>query len=95
VEISIITDHPVCPIGHLVLQATLAVRDGLDRDTALRAITINPARVLGLDDRIGTLETGKLADLVVWSGDPLDVMQRARHVFIEGQQVYSHSEPAG
>jgi imidazolonepropionase-like amidohydrolase len=47
VEISIITDHPVCPIGHLVLQATLSVKDGLDRDTALRAITINPARVLG------------------------------------------------
>ncbi len=55
VEISIITDHPVCPIGYLVHQATLAVKDGLDRETALRAITINPARVLGLDDRIGSL----------------------------------------
>ena len=93
VEISIITDHPVCPIGHLVLQATLAVRDGLDRETALRAITINPARVLGLDDRLGTLEVGKLGDLVVWSGDPLDVMQRAQRVFIEGEQVYAYSDP--
>ena len=93
VEISIITDHPVCPIGHLVLQATLAVRDGLDRETAMRAITINPARVLGLDDRLGTLEAGKLGDLVVWSGDPLDVMQRAQRVFIEGEQVYAYSDP--
>ena len=93
VEISIITDHPVCPIGHLVLQATLAVKDGLDRETALRAITINPARVLGLDDRLGSLEAGKLGDLVVWSGDPLDVMQRALRVFIEGEQVYAYSEP--
>jgi imidazolonepropionase-like amidohydrolase len=95
VEISIITDHPVCPINHLVLQATLAVRDGLDRDTALRAITINPAKVLGLDDRIGSLAVGKLGDVVLWSGDPLDVMQRAQRVFIEGRQAYAHSEPAG
>ena len=95
VEISIITDHPVCPIGHLVLQATLSVRDGLDRETALRAITINPARVLGLDDRVGSLEVGKLGDLVVWSGDPLDVMQRAQRVFIEGEQVYAWTAPEG
>jgi imidazolonepropionase-like amidohydrolase len=77
-----------------VLQATLAVRDGLDPDTALRAITVNPARVLGLDDRIGTLETGKLGDLVLWSGDPLDAMQRAQRVFIEGRQVFAYAEPA-
>lgn len=95
VEISIITDHPVCPIGHLVLQASLAVKDGLDRDTALRAITLHPARALGLDDRIGTLEVGKLGDVVVWSGDPLDVMQRALRVFIEGEQVYAYQAPEG
>ena len=93
VEISIITDHPVCPIGHLVLQATLSVKDGLDRETALRAITIHPARVLGLADRVGSLEVGKLGDLVVWSGDPLDVMQRAQRVFIEGEQVYAWTAP--
>jgi imidazolonepropionase-like amidohydrolase len=93
VEISIITDHPVCPIGYLVHQATLAVKDGLDPETAMRAITINPARVLGLDDRIGSLEVGKLGDLAIWSGDPLDVMQRAHRVFIEGEQVYAWSAP--
>ncbi len=89
VEISIITDHPVIPINFLVHQATFAVKAGLDRDTALRSITINPAKVLGLDDRIGSLEVGKLGDLAVWSGDPLDVMQRALRVFIAGNEVYT------
>ena len=92
VEISIITDHPVVPIHFLVHQATLAVKEGLDRDTALRAITINPARVMGVDAAIGSLVVGKRADLVVWSGDPLDVMQRAEQVFLAGRRVF-HYDP--
>lgn len=91
VEISIITDHPVVPINFLVHQATLAVKEGLDREVALRALTINPATVLGVHDRVGSLERGKLGDVVVWSGDPLDVMQRALRVFIAGEQVYRYS----
>lgn len=91
VEISIITDHPVVPIGFLVHQATLAVKEGLDREVALRAITIHPAKVLGLAERIGSLKVGKDADVVLWSGDPLDVMQRALQVFIGGKQVYAYS----
>jgi len=94
VEISIITDHPVVPIHFLVHQATLAVKDGLDRDTALRAITINPAKVLGLADQVGSIEVGKLGDLVLWSGDPLDVMERAMTVFIRGIQVYEYAAEA-
>ncbi|MCC9069802.1 amidohydrolase [Arthrobacter cryoconiti] len=90
VEISIITDHPVVPINFLVHQATFAVKEGLDRETALRSITINPAKVLGLADRIGSLAVGKDADLVLWSGDPLDVMQRAMKVFIGGKPVYTY-----
>ncbi len=90
VEISIITDHPVVPINFLVHQATFAVKEGLDRDTALRAITINPAKVLGLADRIGSLKVGKEADLVLWSADPLDVMARATQVFIGGKPVYTY-----
>lgn len=90
VEISIITDHPVVPINFLVHQATLAVKDGLDPVTALRAITIHPARVLGLADQVGSLEVGKLADVVLWSGDPLDVMQRALRVLISGTEVYEY-----
>ena len=90
VEISIITDHPVVPINFLIFQAALAVKEGLGRDDALRAVTINPARVLGLDDRLGSLEPGKDADVVLWSGDPLDVMQRALQVWIGGVPVYRY-----
>ncbi len=91
VEISIITDHPVTPINFLIHQATLAVKEGLDRETALRAVTINPAKVLGIADQVGSLAPGKLADVAIWSGDPLDVMQRAQRVFIAGEEVYAHS----
>ncbi|SDE68136.1 amidohydrolase [Auraticoccus monumenti] len=94
VEISIITDHPVIPIHFLVHQATFAVKEGLDPVTALRSITIHPARVLGLEDRIGSLEVGKLGDLVLWSGDPLDVMQRALRVFIAGHEVHTWTSAA-
>lgn len=94
VEISIITDHPVIPINFLVHQATLSVKEGLDPVTALRSITINPAKVLGLAERIGSLEPGKDADIVLWSGDPLDVMQRALTVWIGGKEVYRYDEDA-
>ena len=60
------------------------------RETALRAITLNPAKVLGLEDRIGSLAVGKDADLVLWSGDPLDVMQRALRVWIGGRCVMEY-----
>ncbi|MDN3483269.1 amidohydrolase [Arthrobacter sp. APC 3897] len=90
VEISIITDHPVVPINFLIYQAALAVKEGLDPETALRSVTINPAKVLGLADRIGSLEPGKDADVVLWSGDPLDVMQRAMTVWIGGREVYRY-----
>jgi imidazolonepropionase-like amidohydrolase len=84
----------VVPINFLVHQATLSVKEGLDRDAALRAITINPARVLGLDHRFGAITVGRDADLVLWSGDPLDVMQRAVRVFIGGREVYTYDEAA-
>ncbi|MDK1326906.1 amidohydrolase [Arthrobacter sp. zg-Y1143] len=90
VEISIITDHPVVPVNFLIYQAALAVKEGLERKEALRSVTINPARVLGLADRLGSLEPGKDADLVLWSGDPLDVMQRAMRVWIGGREVYRY-----
>lgn len=90
VEISIITDHPVVPVHFLVHQATLAVKEGLDPEVALRALTINPAKVLGVADRVGSLEVGKLGDVVIWSGDPLDVMQRALQVLIAGVAVYRY-----
>jgi len=100
VTIAITTDHPVVPIHFLVHQATLAVKEGLDRDTALAALTINPARIAGVDGRLGSIEPGKDADLVLWSGDPLDVFSRAQRALIGGQEIYSwndgeavHTEP--
>jgi imidazolonepropionase-like amidohydrolase len=88
VTIAITTDHPVVPINFLAHQAALSVKHGLDRDTALRALTINPARIVGVDDRLGSIEPGKDADLVIWSGDPLDVLSRVTRALIDGEEVY-------
>jgi imidazolonepropionase-like amidohydrolase len=90
VTIAITTDHPVVPINFLIHQATLAVKEGLDPVTALRAVTINPARIIRVDDRIGSLTVGKDADVVIWSGDPLDVMSRAERAFMNGREVYRY-----
>ncbi|RSN04203.1 amidohydrolase [Nonomuraea sp. WAC 01424] len=90
VELAITTDHPVVPIHFLVHQATLAVKEGLDRDTALRSITVNPARIMGIDDRVGALRPGLDGDVVICGGDPLDVMSRALRVFVSGREVYSY-----
>jgi imidazolonepropionase-like amidohydrolase len=95
VRIAITTDHPVVPIHFLVYQATLAVKEGLDRDEALRALTVNPASMLGLDDRVGSLRAGLDGDLVLWSGDPLDVMSRALSVFVNGAEVYTWDAGTG
>jgi imidazolonepropionase-like amidohydrolase len=90
VTIAITTDHPVVPINFLIHQATLAVKEGLDPVTALRAVTINPARIIGVDARLGSLSVGKDADLVIWSGDPLDVMSRAELAFVDGREIYRY-----
>jgi imidazolonepropionase-like amidohydrolase len=95
VTIAITTDHPVVPINFLAHQAALSVKHGLDRDTALRALTINPARIIGIDDRLGSIEPGKDADLVIWSGDPLDVLSRVEHAFIDGTEIYSYADGEG
>jgi imidazolonepropionase-like amidohydrolase len=90
ITIAITTDHPVVPIHFLIHQATLAVKEGLDPVTALRAVTINPAQIIGCADRIGSLSVGKDADLVIWSGDPLDVMSRAERAFLDGREIYRY-----
>ncbi|MFC7405940.1 amidohydrolase [Georgenia alba] len=89
VKVAITTDAPVVPINFLVHQASFAVKEGLDRDVALRALTINPAEILGLDDRIGALRPGLDGDVVLWSGDPLDVYSTVERVFISGAEVYA------
>ncbi|NUT38766.1 MAG: amidohydrolase [Thermoactinospora sp.] len=95
VRIAITTDHPVVPINFLVHQVTLAVKEGLDRDEALRSITVNPARIMGLDDRVGSLTPGLDGDVVIWSGDPLDIFSRALRVFVNGREVYTYGEHGG
>jgi imidazolonepropionase-like amidohydrolase len=95
VTVALTTDHPVVAIDFLVHQATFAVREGMSREDALRSITINPARILGFDDRCGSLAKGKDGDVVIWSGDPLDVLQRAERVFISGHEVYRYVDGRG
>ncbi len=90
VTIALTTDHPVVPVHFLIHQATLAVKEGLDPVTALRSVTINPARIIGVADRLGSLSAGKDADLVIWSGDPLDVMSRAEAAYIGGREIYRY-----
>ncbi|MFG6196868.1 amidohydrolase [Nonomuraea sp. JJY05] len=92
VRLAITTDHPVVPIHFLVHQATLAVKEGLDPAEALRSITLNPARIMGIDDRVGALRPGLDADVVIWSGDPLDVMSRALRVYVSGREVYTYAD---
>jgi imidazolonepropionase-like amidohydrolase len=76
------------PERMLTYQAARCVREGVSRDDALRAITLNPARILGLADRLGSLEPGKEAYLAVYSGDPLDFSSIVEKVFIEGILAY-------
>jgi imidazolonepropionase-like amidohydrolase len=90
ITVAIATDHPVVPVHLLILQAALAVREGMDREAALRAVTINPATIMRVSDRIGSLVPGKDADLVIWSGDPFDVMSRAEVAYIGGREVYRY-----
>ena len=95
VEVAITTDAPVVPIDFLVHQATFAVKAGMSREAALRAITVNPARISGVDDRVGSLTPGLDGDVVVWSGDPLDVMSRAEQVFVRGVPAYTYADGMG
>lgn len=88
VEIAITMDHPVIHVQYLNISTALAVKAGLPKEEALKAVTINPARILGIADRYGSLEKGKMADLVLWSGDPLDIMSSVEQVFIHGKRVY-------
>lgn len=64
-----------------------AIANGLDREAALRAVTLEPARAWGVAERVGTLEAGKDADVVIWSGDPFELTTRAEHVFIRGREM--------
>jgi imidazolonepropionase-like amidohydrolase len=86
-QVSIITDSPVIPQEYLPLCAGLAVQAGMDPFAALQAITINPARHAGIADRVGSLEAGKDADIVITDGCPFQVSTTVKHVFINGKAI--------
>ena len=73
--------------------AGLAVRGGMSREGALRALTINPARMLDLDDRLGSLDVGKEADLVVLDGDPFSVYTHVQSTWIDGVKRFDRNNP--
>lgn len=84
-QVSIITDAPVIPQQYLPLCAGLAVKAGMDPFKALQAITINPAKHIGVADRVGSLEAGKDADIVLWDGDPMVSDTRVKMVMVDGK----------
>jgi imidazolonepropionase-like amidohydrolase len=89
VTVALISDHPFVPIQYLPLCGGLAVREGLDEEAALRAITLTPAEILGVADRVGSLEPGKDADLALYRGHPFyDVQARCLLTLVQGRQVY-------
>lgn len=88
IPVSITTDHPVIGIEHLMTSAILAVKNGFSEAKALEAITLNAAKHIGVDDRVGSIEIGKDADFVIWNGDPFDLRTTIDATYIEGKAVY-------
>lgn len=88
VMVAITTDHPVTRIEHLGLCAGLAARDGLGVEQALRAITINAAKISGVSDRIGSIEAGKDADIAVFSDNPLFTFTHTELTVVDGKIAY-------
>ncbi len=87
VPFAIMTDHPVHPLYSLIMWATLAHKAGLKKAEALRAITLYPAQILNIDDRVGAIAAGKDADFVVWDKDPFDIMANVVEVWVDGKRV--------
>lgn len=92
VDFAIMTDHPVIPIEGQTMQLALFVKHGLSREAALKGVTINAARLTDIDDRVGSIEVGKDADIVIWDVDPLDTMSETGTVIIDGKIVYEKKE---
>lgn len=86
---AITTDHPVSLIQSLPLCAGLAVKAGLPMEEGLKAITIHPAIICGVGDRLGSLEVGKDADIAIFDGNPMEVLTQTLYTIIDGKIVYS------
>ena len=92
IEFSVMTDNPVIPMEGLLTQLALLHKFGMSRKMALRAVTINAANNTDIGDRVGSLEPGKDADLVIWNVDPLDTMSEAGIVIVDGKVRYEKQE---
>lgn len=90
-KVALMTDHPVIPLQHLTMCAAYAVKEGMKEEDALRAITINAAEILGIADRVGSIERNKDADIAIFDGNPLDIKTRSQYVLINGKVVYKRS----
>ena len=84
---SIITDSPVVPQQYLSLSAALAAKAGLPEYEAIKAITINPAKILGLDNRVGSIKEGKDADFVICTKNILDTTNEIKAVYVDGKKA--------
>jgi imidazolonepropionase-like amidohydrolase len=87
VKVAITTDSPVTPLHSLPLMAGMAVAAGMDEDEALKAITLNPAEIIGIEDRVGSITPGKDADLAIYEGHPFEISSKPWMVFIDGVMV--------
>lgn len=92
VKTAIMTDHPVSLIQYLPICAGLSVKYGLSEEGGLRAITIHAAQICGVEDRVGSLEPGKDADIAVFSGNPMEVFTRTLYTIVDGKIVYQEGE---
>lgn len=88
VKTAIMTDHPVFSLSDLPLFAALAVKAGMEKTEAMKAITVNAAEILGVEDRIGSIKVGKDADLVIWDIHPFDINCQVAYTIVSGQIVY-------
>jgi imidazolonepropionase-like amidohydrolase len=95
VTVAIQTDAPVLPQEYLDVCVGLAVREGLPTDVALDTVTSNPASILGIDDRVGTLAPATDADFVVWDGPFYELETRPQQVFVDGERVFARDEGSG
>jgi imidazolonepropionase-like amidohydrolase len=80
-------DEEAFNVRNIRFEAGNAVAYGMEWNAALRSITLTPAETFGVADRVGSLAAGKLADVVIWSGDPLDFASQPEHVFVRGQEI--------
>lgn len=88
VEFAIMTDHPVIHLANALTQVGIFVREGLDELSALQAVTIDAAKLNHVDDRVGSIEIGKDADIVIWDGHPLHYLTKTNYVFVNGDIAY-------